>query len=451
MAKNQKGIAPILSLLYLVAFGSFSWGVAAGNYKIFPWKQVAAVFKEIHEFLYFDSGVSKTTTDKIILEPLERRTNFDFSGFKLHDPEFQDDGFLLISEYKGKSQGTIFKLFSIADQKILHIWKAPFEAILANSTKFSSGDLVPNDGGKVRSNEKERFRPQHPFVDERGGLYFIVDQGPMVKINACSNFDWAIDRQFHHSLELDISGNFIVPVVIEEKKSWPIQNYRDDGFALVSQEGHIIKEYSITDILLENGYRGLVYGVGKVEEDRIHLNDVQPITRSKGVTKTGDLALSIRNLSTVLLFRPQSGKIVWLKTGPWLNQHDINILEDGRYSIFGNDIIRRLNGGMKLLQEDKSEIYIYDPSQKTVTTPYTEMMTKEKIVSKTRGRLKILPNSDAYIEQTNASRLIRISANAVRWEYVNGITNDTVGELNWSRYIQKDEIDLNWLENLSCN
>lgn len=442
---------PIYALLYLVALLFFVWGVAAGTYKIFPWKQMYAVSKEISEFLNFDSGVTKTTIEKITLQPLERKTEFDFSGFRVRDSSFQDDGYLLTSEFKGKEKGTIFRLFSIADEKTIHIWEPPFEAILANSPKFNSGDLAPNDGGKVRSNEKERFRPQHPFVDKNGGLYFIVDQGPFVKIDTCGELDWVIDRQFHHSLELDLSGNFLAPIVIEEKKPWLVQNYRDDGFAVISTDGRILEESSVTDILLENGYRGLVYGVGKVEEDRIHLNDAQPIIESKGIAKTGDIALSLRNLSTVLLFRPQSREIVWLKTGPWLSQHDINMLDDGNYSVFGNDIIRILKEKMKLIKEDSSEIYIFDPLEKTVETPFTEIMNKERIASKTRGRLKILSNGDAYIEQTNASRLIRISTDAVRWELVNGITDDTVGELNWSRYIPKDEIDLSWLDGLPCN
>jgi hypothetical protein len=107
MGKPKKSLVRLLAMLYLVAFGFFIWGVAAGAYKIFPWKQMDAVYKEIYAFLKINSGGTKTTIDKIFLEPLERRTNFDFSGFKLRDAEFQDDGYLLISEYKGKSEGTI--------------------------------------------------------------------------------------------------------------------------------------------------------------------------------------------------------------------------------------------------------------------------------------------------------------------------------------------------------
>ncbi|MCH8857610.1 MAG: hypothetical protein IIA03_15585, partial [Proteobacteria bacterium] len=62
---------------------------------------------------------------------------------------------------------------------------------------------------------------------------------------------------------------------------------------------------------------------------------VQPA--SGAAASITDVVLSARNISTVFLFRPSTGKIVWLKTGPWLNQHDVDYHGNGNYTIFGND------------------------------------------------------------------------------------------------------------------
>lgn len=62
-------------------------------------------------------------------------------------------------------------------------------------------------------------------------------------------------------------------------------------------------------MLLINGYDWLVYGIAQFETDRIHLNDAQPILENSGTAQLGHLALSIRNLSTVALVQPESGKI----------------------------------------------------------------------------------------------------------------------------------------------
>lgn len=274
----------------------------------------------------------------------------------------------------------------------------------------------------------------------------------MVRVDACSNTVWVLERNFHQSIEVDSQGNLVSCVVLEGKgsdKTFPII---DDGIAIVSMGGEILKEYSVTAILLKNGYSGLVYGVGRFEEDRIHLNDVQPILTATEIAEVGDMALSIRNLSTVVLVQPETGDIKWLKTGPWLNQHDVNPLGDEKYSVFGNDVVRGLNNGKPFakLKDGRSEIYVYDQPADTISRPYASMMEKERIKTVKEGRSKILANGDAFIEQQGFARLLRISEDTVRWEYVNKISADTVGNLHWSRYLSGDKIDLNWLEGVTC-
>ena len=189
-----------------------------------------------------------------------------------------------------------------------------------------------------------------------------------------------ITKHFHHSIELSHEHNLIVPI----NNTPPLQRFpdplEDHGFAVVSLDGRIKKVFSIATILLENEYRGLFLGVGSFEEDRIHLNDAQPIHQNHGSAMVGDIALSMRTLSTVMLYRPTTNKIIWLKTGPWLNQHDVNMLPDGSFSVFGNDVIF----GESLQYPDRfSQVYIYNPEKDSIQTPYTEGIRKAKMRSDT--------------------------------------------------------------------
>jgi hypothetical protein len=238
---------------------------------------------------------------------------------------------------------------------------------------------------------------------------------------------------------------------MEDQTPVTVLPIRDDGFAIVSLDGKIKKEYSVTDILLKNNYRALVYGVGRFETDRIHLNDAQPILKASSGAEIGDIALSIRHLSTILLVQPRTGKIRWLKTGPWLSQHDVNPLDDGRYSILGNDIIRKQDNSQVFVEDGMSNIYVFDPMDGDIVLPYSRVMADEKIATGSSGRLRILANGDAFIEESDKSRVMRISENKVRWEYVNSISPDTVGAVHWTRYISEKEIDLKWKDNLTCN
>jgi hypothetical protein len=291
------------------------------------------------------------------------------------------------------------------------------------------------------------FRSQHPFLFPDGGLLINSGEGPLIRLNACGNLVWVIDRHFHHSIERDHQSNFIVPIMIQPPVADLRCTFQDNGFAVVSSDGKILKEYSLMDILLKNGFRWLIYGVGGYERDRLHLNDAQPILTPTRTAEVGDIALSMRNLSTVALFRPSSGKIVWLKTGPWIGQHDINPVDDDRFSIFGNDIPRCF--GTELTDEN-SDIYLFDPVRDEVTQPFSNVMKKEHIVTPGAGRAKILSNGDAFIEETDRARILRISRENVRWEYVNAISPETVGAIHWARYIASEEINLEWMDRLSC-
>jgi hypothetical protein len=441
MFKPKKGLIAILALLYIIATSFFIWGLAVGKSEIFPWKQLAPLYDEIHAYFTFQEAPKKSPKEKVMLHHQESRSKYNFGGLRVRDKEFHDEGYLLISGFNKKQNQVIVELFSIADNKVIYTWVPPVSDILERTPNFNKG-----------SNTLKTYRAQHPLLLEDGGLVFTSGVGPMVRINACGDIVWVLEHRFHHSIELDHSGNLVTCSIIGGGGSGTVLPSRDDGVAIVSPEGEIINEYSITKLLLNNSYRGLIYGVGRFEKDRIHLNDAQPILRNTKDARIGDILLSIRHLSSVVLLEPHSGLIKWLKTGPWLNQHDINLLSDGQYSIFGNDIVRGVEGtGSQLVEEGKSDIYIYDPIADIVSQPYSSLMTKEEIASKTQGRSKILSNGDVYIEQTDTVRILRISKEKVRWEYVNAVSEGTVGALHWSRYISSNEIDLNRLENITCN
>jgi hypothetical protein len=439
MFNGKKGIIRVTAIVYLVALTFFVWGFSARHYKIFPWKVLYEVYTDLKIYLIFNDSRFKSLKEKILLDPQESPTKHDFSGFKIRDLGFHDTGYLLISKYSKKNSQVIVELFSIAESKVIHTWVPPLTEIFKQSPEFSSDE-----------NTRKRYRAQHPLLLKDGGIVFTSGEGPMVRIDACGHLVWVINRHFHHSIEVNHLGNIVSPIVMKKRNSETVLPIRDDGFAIVSLDGQIINEYSITNILLKNGYRGLIYGVGKFENDRIHLNDAQPILRNSGSASIGDIALSIRHLSTVALFQPKSGKIVWLKTGPWLNQHDINQLEDERFSIFGNDIVRSENGHSILVEKSKSDVYVFDPLNNDITRPYSDKIAEIQIATPTSGRSKILSNGDVYIEESDKSRLVRISQSTVRWEYVNSVSPETMGAVHWSRYISGNELDLTWKDNLKC-
>ena len=417
----------------LLAF--FGWGYASGRYQVFPNAFIAPILEDISA--YWAGARRDHVAELVTLDHQEHPSDVAGNGFVLLDPAFKDDGFLLISRYSKSHKQTIVELFDIANQRVLHKWVPDLDAIFKAAPSFTTG-----------INTRAAYRSQNPLLMPNGDIVTGSGEGPLVRLNACGKPVWAIDRHFHHSLEQDAVGNIIAASVTPRTELLPGIKVRDDGIAVISPEGHVTREFSVSQIFLDNGLDTLMFGVGSFEEDRFHLNDVQPL---RGKSAEAGLLLSVRNLSTVALFRPETGKIEWVKTGPWLNQHDAEDLGNGWVSVFGNQFIR---GPEKFHQQDLSEIFFYEPKTGQIRTPFRQVFAEQKIRTAYEGRAQILDNGDAFVEETLRFRLMRLSEEKPRWVYVNNVTAKTGGALHWSRYLAKRAVSPETLRHLGesmCN
>jgi hypothetical protein len=85
-----------------------------------------------------------------------------------------------------------------------------------------------------------------------------------------------------------------------------------------------------------------------------------------------------------------------------------------------------------------SDIYIVG-RDKVIRTPYTQAMAAAEVGTETQGLLDILPNGDAYVEETDRGRLVRIGADGLKWRF-NNTNGKSAGVLNWSRHYPSGEL-----------
>ncbi|NIB42092.1 hypothetical protein HBA55_20975 [Pseudomaricurvus alkylphenolicus] len=359
--------------------------------------------------------------------------DFDqFAGLKSHQQDVVDDGFLLISAYSDANGVSSVFLYDLASQKIVHEWIPPIDDLLAQTTYRSE------------ESKKHNFRSQHPLLLDNGDVLITSGEGPLLQLSACNKIVWSVDRHFHHSIERADSGELYVPIVSQGLNvPFPLRN---DGVAKVSADGRIIDEWSIYEMLSRHGYEGLLLGFGRAEWDRMHLNDIEPIATDDEFTRAGDLMLSIRNLSTVLLYRPSTDEVIWAKTGPWINQHDVDYLGNGIFTIYGNDMVRA--HAKDVSYHGYNTIWQYD--QKTDEVSAFLSLEDVSINTITEGRHRVLGDGDVIVEDTNAGLIHRVNQKGLVWSYAHGLGNGKIGALHWSRYLKKSELDLNWLEELQC-
>lgn len=82
--------------------------------------------------------------------------------------------------------------------------------------------------------------------------------------------------------------------------------------------------------------------------DPTHLNDVELVNEALaekiGDVRAGDLLVSLRSMDMLAILDQEDGRLKWHKQGPWVHQHDADVMSDGSIEIFNNRKNRRAMG-----------------------------------------------------------------------------------------------------------
>jgi hypothetical protein len=336
----------------------------------------------------------------------------------------------VLSRYDGDDRRSYVEFVDLNEQKVLHRWAPDINAIFGRANPETNPYLL-------RDRSVERALLRHPFIDDDGSM--VVKSGsPMFKVDACSNFRWLNDPEtYHHTIERDADKVFWVPLAIQPPSIPHIPKTKfewlDDGIAAVDLNGKVLFKRSIAQILLDHQQQHLVYGGSQYDNDPIYLNDIQPVLEDGPYWRKGDLFISMRTPSMIMLYRPSTNEILWQKAGPWIHQHDVDILDEHRISVFNNNSGELKDGRRPL---GNVEVMIYDFETGETTSPWREALQKLDVVSVTEGLARVLPDSELFVEEQNRGRLLRITeAGDVVWEYVNRAEMGRVFRLGWSRFI----------------
>lgn len=421
--KRKVPIYVLLLTCYLTIFlgaASTTFVGASMFYKYHGGTKLGAFGEAINTFSDFSYRVLRTV---FIGPPQVKKDRFpDLDGFKksgmVQAGALEEKGYLLFTSYEnGNGQATV-QLIRIADQQILHEWKPDLDVLQSMTDK----EIIPSS-----------YRLQHPLLLDDGS---IVSGVAKIRIDASSKIKWyKEDLLAHHSTEEDADGNLWICSYMVPSSYANTTKQTDHAIAKLSPDGEVLWKKSVCRILEENGYRNLM--MAGFTLDPIHLNDIQPALADSKFWKKGDLLLSMRNRSTIALYRPRTNKIVWLKTGPWMYQHDVDFISDHEISIFGNDLI---DPNENLLLNGHNNIYVYDFHNDTVSTPYENAMKSAEVRTVTEGLCEILPNGDVFIEETNDCRLLRLTRETAKWEFVRRFKKGLLSMPSWSRYFTEEQV-----------
>ena len=416
----------LLFIIFTILFGALLRDHYLGGNRFPKIQKVATFVASMPSNLAKYKVLTKGDTPPILFK---HKNKNKFQRFK----DNINEKLLILPRYDGNLNRSVVEIININDFKVLHTYKHDIDKLNKSITNtVEHKDIKTNQS-------KSRFIYLHPLILNDGSLISSHEYGPLFKIDFCSNILWINqDEVFHHSKEFDINRDYFwFPIktyphskYISEKN---LNEFFDDALAKVDLNGNIIFIKSISEMLIENNI--LFENDLFVQNDPIHINDIQPVLSSSNFMEKGDVFLSLRHQNSIVHYRPSNNAVINYIKGPFYVQHDVDIISGNEISIFNNND--------SILENSKySEILIYNLETKKFTKKFNNSLKVNNFKTKTQGISQILKDGSMLVEEQNHGRLIFFNKNGDKeWEFVNKDNNDNVYLLSWSRIIEdKKEI-----------
>ena len=322
--------------------------------------------------------------------------------------EDREAGYLVVARYhvpfpeSVRRRPLVVEIIDLNQRKVAHSWKSISSRRLERFNVLPDGSLLAGAGG----GSPATFR-----------------------MDACSNVVWEQRMGAHHSFERDMDGNFWSP--------WAaLEDPRKRGFIMFSPAGEVLSRVTLSGALTRAGHRHLVHGFAAHSTNMFHMNDVEPVLQDGPFWRRGDLFVSLRNSSAVLLYRPATDEVLWLQAGPWLQQHDVDVVSDSEISVYSNNAFHDDDAAWVL---GANEVYVHDFATGETRSPWREAMRRHDVRTEQSGGATLFADGSLMLEESNYGRILKLSPDGERvWSYVNRASDGKVYEIEAIRWLDAE-------------
>jgi hypothetical protein len=390
----------VLSLM----FWAFAYGVVVQKFQVFPFHIILQAEEGAYEALATFTGE---------LPWYYRRTDRT-EAVMVHRPSAFSEGLTLVSGLT--KEGDIEVKVLTRDGEALHRWRIDWF------------DGFWPDPHHIPEEDRPRRRPAtiiHGIaLLPNGDVVFNLDLLGMVRVGLCGNVVWRLPYQTHHALHVDEKEHLWVAGQKRIKERSPVLPGYQPPFVeftvlKVTPGGDIVREISVFDVLIKNKLHGLLYMSPKetwsmeVSGDTLHLNDVEifPSHLQPGVFEEGDVMISLRNISAVMVFNPDTLHLKYLSIGKVVRQHDPDFVDGEHISIFDN------NNTAPESQGPQSRIVVVSATHDHVQVIYSGS-SEEPFYTAMMGKHQWLPNGNLLMTESMKGRAFEIDPEGrLVWEY----------------------------------
>lgn len=353
MKGSKAVILSAVSAAFLVFIVSYLFGALSFKFNIWPY----SAFVEVWRFVQGDPEERTTLAEKILndagilparhlfktpAKPYPASAYRPLDGLPL-DPARQPP-LVYMDPAAPRGFRIIFGTFAFRDA--LH------GAVLLGPDGTARWHWKISQDGVSRPHHPETNVFPHGFeISPDGSILASYDNGSsLTKYDYCGRVQWRLEGEYHHSIDFGDDGTFWVwKKAIERDDTLPGQSGQKSAIEQQLQQiaygdGALLRSFGLVDIIKANPGIGIfaTRGVGGVQKDPFHPNDIDPLPRRLArhypQFRAGDLMISMRPLNLIFVLDPDSLKVKWWRQGQTRRQHDPDWNDLGTITIFNNNM-----------------------------------------------------------------------------------------------------------------
>jgi hypothetical protein len=403
--------AYIATLICCAIFLAYIYGILSSIFHISPADEVRLnAVNAFGHLTYFYESVTDTKNQFTSTMWVEDHTTL--SGAVIHNAAAMQPGLTLVS--KNRTEAVLMD----QEGKIVHRWKYQFDAA------FDAGDYT------VFPQQPDMLHWHRTWLFANGDLlanHDYVNHYPygygLVKLDKDSKVLWKYTGTAHHDFDIDDNGD--IHTLVQEtgmEKIGRINPPYIEDFAVVvdGATGREKRRFSIFQALKNSPYKHIFKTWQTTKHGEVtHTNAIRLVTaawaRAANIprVKAGDLLISLRNPNAFIIVDPVAQIVLWYGKGVWKQQHDPDLLDNGRVLLFDNQgLPDSPYGHSRVLEVDLFTHEIYWDYMGTDETTFFD--------SWIRGAQQRLPNGNTLITESQRGRLLEVTREReIVWEYYN--------------------------------
>ncbi|WP_374575709.1 arylsulfotransferase family protein [Phenylobacterium sp.] len=380
-----------------VLFLAFCFGVVVQRFKIFPYPVIHEAARAFDALRHRDDDTLMAAAEADDAAPPRPKIT-------VLSPKAGDEAILVTGgPYQNLERCPRFGCMAwVQDRqgRIIHSWEVDLKALTDGLTGFGMG-FPPSQIAENVYPIGVALTPDGGLVAALHGRNMYPYEVGVVRVDRNGRILWKHFDSANHFLSVGPDGRIYSPAttVRGDLKYFGTtavdvrcegDKMLNDSVRVYSPDGAVEHDFPMQDVILNAGYPGLFYSV-RDDCDPYHVNSVevtspQAASRLDGVNP-GDLLVSVREESTILVLDGQTGAVKRIVTGRTAAQHSAVFEPAGTVLAFDNRGGERELGGTRIVR-----VNLDTGATETVFPRSKAQLPDGPFFAAERGRIDVSPD-----------------------------------------------------------